>query len=111
MCEFGGAPQTMRYLALLPEEKGLDGVRDWSALSFSFDEEVTLLLGPFPAQTSLRMGPALTSYSFCMTHQTSSNRMSHPRDLPPKIFPLLLLLCRACNKIARIVLTYKESVF
>ena len=32
--------QTMRYLAILPQDRGSDGKHDWSAIRFCFDEEV-----------------------------------------------------------------------
>lgn len=35
-----GARETMRYLALVPKDKLVDGRHDWASNEFAFDEEV-----------------------------------------------------------------------
>ena len=41
--------QTMRYLAILPQDRGSDGKHDWSTLNFCFDEQVSPVRGTPPS--------------------------------------------------------------
>ena len=66
--------QLMRYLAILPQDRGFDGKHDWSAVRFCFDEQV----GPLPR-----------------THSHVQLHMLRDNELARRLFTVIDLLLRA----------------
>ena len=59
--------QTMRYLAILPQDRGSDGKHDWSTLNFCFDEQVSPVRGTPPSADACFRAQSTHPLTCCYT--------------------------------------------